>query len=184
MIEAAGENANGRALAESKCDVYPDEHLVKETWFAGVDNHRSAEPIGCGGCFRLDVPLKPTAAALAKASGVANFQQGGAGAALVATLRGLGPGSYTLDVVRKSDGSVVTLGKVVVTDPTAGPDREANDDVKEPGTVEHLEVQVSVGLPPGLAPANIAQIRVKSAGGAVLLSGSLDAPRPSAPASK
>ncbi len=131
-----------------------------------------------------DVPLKPTAAALAKASGVANFQQGGAGAALVATLRGLGPGSYTLDVVRKSDGSVVTLGKVVVTDPTAGPDREANDDVKEPGTVEHLEVQVSVGLPPGLAPANIAQIRVKSAGGAVLLSGSLDAPRPSAPASK
>jgi hypothetical protein len=133
-----------------------------------------------------DVPLKPTAAAPAKASGVAAFQQGGAGATLVATLRGLGPGSYTLDVIRKSDGSIVTLGTIVVTDPTAGPDREANDDVKEPGSEqsEDLKVQTSVGLPPGLAPANIAQIRVKSAGGAVLLSGRLDAPKPPAPTSK
>jgi hypothetical protein len=118
------------------------------------------------------VPLERTAAAPAKASGVARFQKGGA---LVATLRGLGAGSYTLDVVRKSDASVVTLGTIVVTDPTAGPDREANDDVKEPGSEPsaELEVQASVQLPPRLAPADIAQIRVKSAGGAVLLSAGL-----------
>ena len=128
-----------------------------------------------------DVPLERTAAAPAQAGGMAGIRQAGASATLVANLQGLGAGSYALDVVRKSDGSAVPLGMIVVTDPTAGPDLEANDDVRERGNMhsEDLKVQASVTLPPGLAPASIAQIRVKSTGGTILLRGRLGAPRAS-----
>jgi hypothetical protein len=121
-----------------------------------------------------DIPLRPNERAPAGASGVARFETENGAATLAVTLQGLSPGSYRLSAVRKSDQAAVALGTIEVTDPTATPDTDTSQNRKERNNTHQatrLQVQAKVSLPPELPPANIAEIRVTSPDGAVLLSG-------------
>ncbi len=118
--------------------------------------------------------MHATAAAPAGAGGVAGFENSSGGAALSATIENLGTGTYIVSAVTRGNGRPVTLGRVVVTDPTAAPDPDTNENRKERNTVnqaQDVRVQVRMQLPQGLAPGDIAEVRVYGSGGVVLLSG-------------
>jgi len=76
---------------------------------------------------------------------------------------------------------------IVVTDPTTEPDMDTNNNRKERSSASQsdvLETQVLMLLPPGLAPADIAEIRVCTTNQNVLLSGKPPRENPSARRSK
>ena len=113
-------------------------------------------------------------AAPAGASGSARFEKDNAGVAVAATIQQLGPGTYRLTAVRKSDRSAVLLGTFVVADPTAGPDRNTSDNKNQRSSAhqsEGLATRFRVPLPARLAPADIAEIDVSGRGGVLLLFG-------------
>jgi len=122
----------------------------------------------------VDIPLRPSGRAPAGANGVARIETENGAATLAITLQGLGPGSYRLSAVRSSDQAAVALATIVVTDPTATPDMNTSENKKERNNTHQatrLQVRSKVSLPPELPPANIAEIRVSSLDGTVLLSG-------------
>ena len=131
------------------------------------------------------IPLQRTAAAPPEASGVATFENANGGAALVIIIRQLGPASYLLSAVRKSDQRAISLGTIVVTDPTAGPDVDTNNNRKERHNAnqsEVLETRTTITLPSGLAAPDVAEIKVSTPSQVVLLSGK--PPRVSHPAQR
>ena len=147
---------------------------LKTIWYLAVWLGVMPGVLSLQAALGVEIPLQATAAAPLGAGGVARFENANGGATLAATLDQLGAGSYALSAVRRADGSVVSLGTVVITDPTAEPDPDASENRKERNTVnqaEDLRVQTKLRLPPGLPPGDIAEVRVSSSSGVVLLSG-------------
>ena len=126
------------------------------------------------GASDTDIPLQACERAHPGANGVAKFETENGTAILAMTLKGLSPGSYLVNAVKKADQVAVSLGTIVVTDPTATPDTDTNNNRKERNNthqVARLQVQAKISLPPELPAAKIAEIRVCSPDGTVLLAG-------------
>ncbi len=121
-----------------------------------------------------DIPLRPSDQAPPGANGVARFETENGAATLAITVQGLSPGPYRLSAVRKSDQAAVALGPIVVTDPAAAPDAAASGNRKDRSTTQQsrwFKYRTKVSLPSDLPLANVAEIKVASQDGVVLLSG-------------
>ena len=88
--------------------------------------------------------------------------------------QGLNPGRYRVVLVNKSDGQRISLGTVLLIDPTAAPDAVANENVNQ-RTSSHqsssLDLQTGIALPTGLDLGHIAKVVLTDDSGTVILSG-------------
>ena len=116
--------------------------------------------------------LKPTAIAPSGSSGTAQITTG----VLALHLSQLGPGKYTLQAVRRSNGAVEPLGAITIVDPTLSPSRQASDNKKEASANPEavlVQTDASVSLPKGLLPQEIERVRVLGTGENAVLDSSL-----------
>ena len=114
--------------------------------------------------------LKPTAAAPADATGQARLDT--SKRQLTVTTTRLPPGTYSLRVVRKSDGTSWVLGLIAAPNPDRQPDQVAEDNQRRESTTHAtsvLQIRTVMDLPPLLSPTDIAQVSVADHGGTILL---------------
>ena len=144
--------------------------------------------------LQLDIALVPTTNAPPGASGQASLgvddQNGTNTTVLTVESLGLTPGTYTVSVTRKSDGSTIVLGSYAATASNqtnsadmdnvdvqqtgGGPDSTTGDNgLDQQGEAGGLDFGNNGGLPlpAGLSPLDIATVSVADAGGVVVLTG-------------
>jgi hypothetical protein len=88
--------------------------------------------------------------------------------------QGLWPGHYELRVVRRSDGAIVPVAVIAISDPTLAPDKQANDSKKQDNSTHQTEVLTSlthVQLPEGWDLGNVQQLVVSTMNGNDVLAG-------------
>ena len=118
-------------------------------------------------------PLLATSAAPAGATGTMEFQrENGGRTSLHIRVQRLSPGAYRLYGKQKSDGKKISLGLMSVPDPTAQPDREANQNSKTDSSThatEVLQVETRVNLPPAVIASDLGKISICNSAEIVLL---------------
>ena len=139
-----------------------------------------------GGVFAPKGPIlmarTPVAPFNAEGSAIflASFGSTNGPAILSLDLRGFSPGRYLLGIVRASDETFVPLAKLLIIDPTAGPDRDATLNSKTVSNGQQAESLVSqhiVPLPTIADPIDIAKLVLADAYGNYLLIASFKPPR-------
>jgi hypothetical protein len=128
----------------------------------------------------IQIALKPTPVASTKSSGVVVLELGGgpnaSGSKLSIHIQGLSTGNYEVQASRKSEASVVMLGRFTIDDPTRSPDTVANNNKNETGLAhesEFLDSRVQIELTSDLLADDINRISVLDAAGNVVLRGEL-----------
>lgn len=124
------------------------------------------------------VPLERTAAAPYGAVGAAQFIGAdkltkGHGQ-LTLKVQGLNPGRYRVVLVSKVDGHRVSVGTILLVDPTAAPDAVANENVNQRTSSyqsSSIDLQTGIALPTGLEIGHVAKVIITDDSGTVILSG-------------
>jgi hypothetical protein len=114
--------------------------------------------------------MKPTAIAPPGANGAVQVN----GRTLKLHVAHLGPGTYDLKFVRRSDQLSEPLGTITIEDPTLGPDRQANDNRKEASAHPEsalIQSDSQMTLPFELASKEIARFVLLAPGGNAVLVG-------------
>jgi hypothetical protein len=130
--------------------------------------------IACAFETEAGIELKRTAAAPEGANGTAEIDTRRVPQTLSVEIEGLGPGYYTVGVVRRSDGSDVPVGYMAIQDPTLGPEDRAGQNRKEDDNshqAEKLRSRAEIVLPQGLDASDVGKIVVVDEGGVVVLEG-------------
>jgi hypothetical protein len=90
--------------------------------------------------------------------------------------QGISAGDYSITALWRSNGERLAIGSISVVDPTAAPDRQANENDRRTSNAHQstsLVVQSQIPLPTRVNPADISQIAVKDLAGNDLLVGTV-----------
>lgn len=145
------------------------ESVISPTGLAPADSQQSRrdqDPPARSALFEL----KRTVIAPLGAEGSAELKSN----LVTLHLTHLQPGRYELKGFQPPYRSYQLLGTIVLVDPTASPDRQANDNKKEasagPDQV-YIQTDTQIALPPDLLTNGITRLELLNAGGNTVLAG-------------
>lgn len=160
------------------CTAEERDASARPTHEEPADARVRAEPNQATNVFDLKVVLTNTGVGPMGASAQAELatNQGTSprtGSVSLST-QGLLPGHYELNVVTKSNRTVLPVGVIAISDPTASPDKQANDSKKEDNSAHQIEVLTSqshMKLPEGLDLADVGEVMLSTLNGNAVLAG-------------